>query len=280
MKKISKSNKFVKYSVLMENPSLVDHLPETMEFTSYNFWQMLHKYKQVIVKPCKGFGGRKMFKVSMLDNGLFLIHNLKKKQTVHRHALDHFLQEKVLSKSKPFLVQYYIPLANANGKLVDFRYIVQRKRETRDWLITGKHGKIAEKGNVVTNLQRGADAVTVEEALKQCQFTKKQIQRIISDMDRITTEATQHLKKYYRNRTIWGFDYGVDIHGHVWIIEVNALPLTGGFRFLEDQSMYETIEKIKEFNLEWKERRKKELREKKEREERENQANEKKNRKD
>lgn len=245
----NKRDKYFKYQLLLGYPGLEAHNPKTDLFTKENLFKMMELRDEIIVKPIIGNGGKGVIKVTKTDNRIFKINRRKATLLFHdKNSLLNYLQKAEEKKKKPFIIQHYIPLAKIDGRPIDFRYIVQRKKGTTDWTITGKHAKVAPAGYFVTNLKQGAEILSVEEALEQSNLIDVSIQETLKVLDQIALLATECLTIQFKNHTIWGYDLAVDESGHVWIIEANSIPLLGGFRLLEDRSMYESMMSIIESN--------------------------------
>ncbi|MEH7346759.1 YheC/YheD family protein [Bacillus sp. JJ1532] len=247
MEKNSIMDKWYKHQILLECKELVKFLPETHLYTKDRFWEMMSRYKEIMIKPTRGNGGRGIIKVSKITDEIYEVH-LRKRQTtiMEEKSLEQFLQERL--GGREFLVQICISLAKVKGNPIDFRYIVQRKREELDWVITGKHGKVAQDGYIITNLQNGATVVTVEEALLNSNITNLDLEKTLAALDDLSLAVAKCYTNEFDTHKIWGFDLAVDESGHVWLIEANSIPLVGGFRYLEDLSMYNKILWYKAYN--------------------------------
>lgn len=240
-----RKNKWYKHQLLTKCPPLVKFLPMSYEYSSKNLWKMLDLYNEVILKPIVGSGGNGIIKLSKTNDKKYIVHILRSKRTIAgKDALIGLIEQ--LKGNRPFLIQYCIPLAKVKGKLLDFRYIVQRKKGERKWVITGKHGKIGKKGYFVTNLQQGADVSTVKKALLQSKI--KNYEKTMSDLNYLSLKASKCLTRKFKSQTIWGYDLGVDVNGRVWMIEANCSPLVGGFRYLKNLKMYRTIRRYQALN--------------------------------
>jgi glutathione synthase/RimK-type ligase-like ATP-grasp enzyme len=208
---------------------------------------MLHKHRKVIVKPLIGSEGKNVIKISKIKNNLFEIHSGPHRKVVKgKKRLNYYLRKRTKGR-RQYIVQYCIPLAKANEKPMDFRYIVQRKGTKTKWVITGKYGKIARAGFFTTNLNKGARVVTVEEALQKSNIHLN-VNKVITNFDRLTLNATKWLTTKFPNQTIWGFDLAVDKNGKIWIIEANSQPRVRGFCYLNDLSMDRTIKMYQAYN--------------------------------
>lgn len=238
-------NKWYKHQLLLKCPTLAKFLPKSYKYSTKNLWKMLDLYDEAILKPIIGSGGNGIIKVSIRNDGKYKVHTLGSKRTIAgKNSLIDLIMK--LKGKRTFLIQYCIPLAKVKGKLVDFRYIVQRKKGARDWIITGKHGKIGKKGSIATNLQQGAEVSTVKKALLQSKI--KNVGKTMSDLDYLSLKASKCFSRKFKSQTIWGYDLGVDVDGRAWIIEANCTPLVGGFRYLKNLNMYRTIRRYQALN--------------------------------
>lgn len=246
-----KNDKFFKYQALTEDPELNLHNPETYLFSKDNLFKMLESYKEIMIKPVSGSFGKNIRKVTKMDNGTLQVHYNKEKFIVKdKYSLYRFLNKIETLGRKSFMIQKYISLAKVDGRPIDFRYIVQRKKDTPDWVITGKHAKVAVLGYIITNLQVGGSGniLSVEKALKKSNIENLNLNHTLQSLDRIALLASKCLTRSFEKHTIWGYDMAVDETGHVWIIEANSAPLVGGFRYLDDRTMYETINSFIDYN--------------------------------
>lgn len=229
----------------MKSPALVRFLPKSYRYSPANLLKMLNQYPEIIVKPVVGSGGVGIIKVSTGSDGSYSVHTLRRQEkTAGGDALVALINK--LTGRRSFLIQYCIPLAHVQGKLIDFRYIVQRNKGESKWIITGKHAKIGKEGYVVTNLQQGANVETVRRALQKANI--KNIEKTMADLDYLSLKASKVFSRTFGSQTIWGYDLAVDVNGKVWMIEANCTPLVGGFRYLKDQSMYRTIRRYQAMN--------------------------------
>jgi glutathione synthase/RimK-type ligase-like ATP-grasp enzyme len=242
-------NKWYIYEALMEESGLKEYIPETYKFTKDNLFKMLKLHNEIIIKPIYGLGGKGVRKVTKMDNGGFKIHHENVKSIIKdKNLLYDHLKDIEAKQKKSFIIQNYISLAKINGRPIDIRNIVQRKKGTTDWMITGKFAKVAREGYLVTNLKSGGDILSIEQAFEKSNIKDVNMQKTLQVIDEVSLLATACLSKHFKNQTIWGLDLAVDEEGHVWFIEANKFPLVSIFRRLDDRSMYETIISIKDYN--------------------------------
>ncbi|MBS4194942.1 YheC/YheD family protein [Lederbergia citri] len=241
------NNKWKKYSILKENEALHSHLPDTRKFSESTLWDIVDKESKVILKPSGGFKGRNIYKLSSLGDDKYEIHYKDRKDLfIGRDQTYAYLEEKMGSRN--YLIQSYISLLKINQSPLDIRVIVQKCEDSGLWIVTGKVAKLAGDGFFVTNNGlSGGTTLPIEKAIHESLLVipDNNLNSLLSEIDRITLLATDSLGRYYKKQRIFGFDIGLDTHGHIWIIEANLRPSMSHFYKLKDKTMYW---KIKNFH--------------------------------
>lgn len=236
--------KWTKYKILSEENNLKEYLPETKLLTKDTFADFLRRYGQAIIKPSFGSLGKRIFKVSALGNDQYEVHGGAKKEIiVGMHETYKSILSRV-SKNKN-IIQQVIQLASKNGYPFDVRVMVQRKKGSSNWVVTGKVAKIAGRGYFVTNVAR--EVKLVEEAINQSNIinSSKNAKSIMKEIEKVSLNIVHTLHAHYPERNEMGIDIGIDEHGKIWIIEVNMKPMLTMFSFLQDKSMLEEILKFR-----------------------------------
>ncbi|MCL7748674.1 YheC/YheD family protein [Halalkalibacter alkaliphilus] len=240
-----KKNKLKEFRWMKKSELLIPHLPETRLMKESTLWEMIAKYKEVILKPVKGKRGKGIIMVSSSEIEKYEIH-IENKIEVALGKKETLLKLKKLMGTTPYIIQQRIPLATIDGCPIDFRVIVQRKNVSTPWKITGKVAKIAGKGYIVTNISRSQGKVMhVREAIPQSTIQTMSVDTLISDMEKIVLEATKILTEQYPKHRMYGFDMGIDSNGKLWIIEANYWPMLAQFRMLGDKQMLRRILRYK-----------------------------------
>ncbi|MFC3886043.1 YheC/YheD family protein [Bacillus songklensis] len=244
----AKWNKWKHYQVMKEEEALLNYLPETQLLTEQSLWELMNKYNHVIIKPRQGVLGRGITQVSFIGKDLYEIHaeNRKITLTSREEVYNNLNDLKKLLHYKPYIVQQKIPLATIDDCPFDLRVMVQRKKNSATWVVTGKLAKVAAKGFFITNVAQ--NILPVEEAIQHsslCQI-HLQIQDLLSHIDRSALLAATQLETFYPKYRTIGFDIGLDQKGKVWIIEANFKSMISMFDLLKDKTMYQTIKSYEE----------------------------------
>ncbi|MBS4194932.1 YheC/YheD family protein [Lederbergia citri] len=231
--------KWTKHKLMTREEELSRHLPDTKLLTEESLWKMLDQYGQIMIKPCIGYQGRGVIQLSSLPDEKIEIHSGYQKTILNgKRETYHFLKENHISKKKRYVVQQRIPLATIGESPFDIRVMVQRKKDSPEWNVTGKLVKVAANGFVITNAVKAV--LTVEEALEKSTLSNDQIEGLLVKLDQLSLKAVKKLTNDYPKRLTFGIDIGVDQAGKIWIIEVNLAPNISMFKKLANGD-YERI---------------------------------------
>lgn len=235
---MSRKGKYANYLVLQRDPSLRPALPQTRQFNSGNFSQMIDSYGSVIVKPTFGSRGVGVTKVSQLGRNRYLIHRGVKQVTRYGKGLAYaYLKQK--AGKKPYIVQRYVHLARVNNHPIDLRVMVQRKKGG-PWRVTGKLAKVAGANHIITNVHRSKGYVLPTMTALTRTFSRSTASGILAKVNRVGLRAAKRMGRAYGYRKI-GFDMAVDRNSKVWILEGNSRPALSLFLKLKDKSQYRMI---------------------------------------
>jgi hypothetical protein len=229
------------YHILKKDPVLSSALPETRLWSEMNLWDMLKRYGAVILKPSEGSTGYGIIQVSQKGKELFEIHTMSEKRLFRgKKAASQIIQKQIQNGESKYLIQQRIPLAEINGRPIDIRVMVQRRKDT-PWIVTGYLAKVAGKGYIITNVARSKGSVLpVQQAIPMSTARKVSTEKVIKNLCDISLLAAKRYG-FSPRYTILGFDMGVDHQGKVWIIEANVRPALSLFLKLKDKSMYRKI---------------------------------------
>lgn len=238
------ANKLGKYEVMSKWSELAPYLPETDRFTERQFYRLLEKYGDIIVKPNKGSRGRNVIRVFSSGDGCYTIHHGSKK--ISLLGLENALQDVMrIVGREDYIVQRRIPLATVNQRPFDIRIIVQSKAQSNKWKVTGKLAKLAGKGYIVTNLTRSnGRALPFSEAIQKSSIKEKFKKGLVSKLNTIAVSSASCLRSLYPKQRIYGLDVGIDNEGFIWIIEINKKPSMSHFHKLGAKK---TIRRIMNF---------------------------------
>lgn len=248
-------SKWKKHKLMMKNIKVQPHLPETAKFTPEILWNYLRKYNKVVLKPVIGRRGRNILKVSRLGESQYEIH-FKNKKSIYTSEKDtlayieRFIRNRKHILQRTYIVQRYIDLATYENKPFDIRVIVQKRKRSSEWHVTGMVSKVAGKGFMITNDRSGGGIILpVTSALRKANDDiARNRKEIMKEIERVVLIATKNLASYWKKQTIMGLDVGIDKKGHVWIIEGNLCPGIKSFYKLKDKTMYRIIKNIRREN--------------------------------
>src|SRR5690606_34110498 len=136
------------------------YLPDTIKYSQKKDLQdMLKKYNIVYAKPINGTGGRGILRIVRHSSYIVKIegrnHNRKiiTPRVISISTLRAFMKTWNVT-STPYLVQQGIPLTLDNGRVHDYRILVQ-KDGNGQWSFTGGAGRIGAARSITANLHGG-----------------------------------------------------------------------------------------------------------------------------
>lgn len=234
-------NKWLKYLFLKRYPPLAPFLPETRKMSPQSFWTLLEKYRHVIVKPVWGSRGRGVIQVSYLGSDMYAIHyeNMK---TVKRGRTNTYRSIRKKIGSSNYMVQQRITRPTINDRPFDMRVIVQRKKNSPQWRVTGKVIKVAGKGYIVSNNSRSkGKLLNFEQGLQKSSISRLSTAALESRINEVSIRSAMRLGAFFPGHRIYGLDIATDPYGRVSIIEANLYPAMSHFLKLKDVKMYRRI---------------------------------------
>jgi hypothetical protein len=236
--------KWTKHKLMLEDERLASFLPDTQYLDRTSLYIMLNKYNQIMLKPCFGYHGRGIIQISSLSDERFELHIERRKSFVNgkENIYDYLKENHFPRKRQRYIVQQRVPLATINNNPFDVRVMVQRKKGSMEWVVTGKLAKVAANNFVVTNVAKAV--LSVEDAIEKSLINNDKIKDIVADLEEVSLLISSQLAKSYTKKRVYGIDLGIDTEGKVWIIEANLTPAVSMFKFLNDGS-YETINSYK-----------------------------------
>ncbi len=213
-------------SWLQSNPLLRKHLPHTaFLMNAKTLERFVSLYEVVFVKPIHGSLGIGISKITRVPDGFEVVTRLKVGSSpVAKYATAGQLYAafKKNWRSKARVIQEGIDLLHYEGRPLDLRAIVQ-KDGSGTWKRTKVFGRVAGVGEFTSNLTTGGEAMSLSALANDMpnlpwSDIRLQIQKLISVIPTVIEEGSGKLLGEM------GIDLGMDISGHVHIIEVNAKP--------------------------------------------------------
>lgn len=222
--------KWTLYGVMAADPIIVSHLPQTLPCTLENVREWMEPNRAVLFKPSKGQGGRGIASIERVKRDKFLVQVKQKQFTFHRLSDAYSFVKRNVMKLSHYMIQPRLALMQYNGLPFDVRVMVQREKDTGQWIATGSLLRVANDGYITTN-------VTKHYLESHTVLTEETIQSI----NQLALRTAYHLSRYYADARAIGYDIGVDQKGEIWIIEANFVPDFSLFKQLDDLSMYQEM---------------------------------------
>lgn len=234
-------NKWSMHQVLSENEVIAGHLPATVRYSgTKELLHFLKKHQRVYLKPSSGTGGRGIIRLQMMRDSGFLLQG----RDQNRHIIPpQRLYEMQISArfsnwklSDRYIVQQGIPLTLKDGRVHDFRMLVQ-KNGKGEWEITGCAGRVGPRHSVTSNLHGGGTAVPMETLLLR-RFERNKVDEIKEEAYELGMEVATFVEEKFGSQVEIGIDLAVDPKGKVWLLEVNPKPSREVFYRIGEKETY------------------------------------------
>lgn len=230
-------SKWRKTSVLVKNAQLRTFIPKTSKMTKTRLLSMLKQYRMVYIKPDKGSLGVGVMRLDKARDSGRGAYRWRYGTTTRMFSSYDALYRAVKNRtgSKNYLVQKGIHMLRHRGRPFDIRVMVQRNPTGR-WEVTGKVGRVAQPGKVVTNHHNGGKAYTLESLFSKQSVKKRK--RFLQRLNKLGLGIAKQLQKPFPGFRELGIDVAVDQKYKPWILEVNTHPGMSVFRKLKNKRMY------------------------------------------
>ncbi|MBP1964367.1 YheC/YheD family protein [Paenibacillus aceris] len=226
------------HKLLHTKESLRIHLPTTLAYSRKHMLEAMGRFSDFFVKPTNSSLGEGIIKLSKQDHETWrLFWSNHQPRVVSRDKALAFIQEKVGNQC--YLIQQAIMLATYRNRPYDLRVSVQRG-DKGIWQVSGIAGKVAAHNRQVTNLGKGGEAKRCEELFRESGFQPDLMKEAI---DKVSLRIAEYLGKRLPEMADVGLDVGVDLLGHIWLIEVNGRDQRYEFKKLNmEDTFYRTYE--------------------------------------
>lgn len=237
-------DKWIIYGALRQKSSFRPHLPETELFDSLSsVYELLKKSGLIYIKPVQGTGGRGILRVEKIGKQIYSVQgrNLQRKilssRKMHLSSLGPYLLN--WRKKSRFLVQQGIRLTLPNGRVHDYRMLVQ-KNGSGKWAYTGCAGRVGAARSVTSNLHGGGRAVPMSTLLKQWIPDESKRLSIRREAENLGLEVAEYIEQLYGPLCELALDLAIDRSGRIYVLEVNPKPSREVFSRIGDKEAYHT----------------------------------------
>ncbi|ARU62562.1 hypothetical protein CBW65_17520 [Tumebacillus avium] len=206
----------------------MEHVPDAVCFESVEqAAPFLYQHPDVYLKPVHGSLGIGIIRARRRPDGR-VFYQIKKQDGSLRQeyagSVSVFLKKfQKRLKNGPYLLQRTLRLKSWQGRPFDIRILLQ-KDGAGVWNRTKMFCRIAQQGQITSNLSTGGDALAVKQLLQEM-YDDKKVRRIMQQL-RDISDAVPQVIEQENSGTIGelGLDLGLDESGNIWVIEVNAKP--------------------------------------------------------
>lgn len=236
-------NKWTMHQKLSLSPFISDYLPETIKYTKISeLISMLKKHRIIYIKPVNGTGGRGILRIEHTARRTLSVegrdHNRKiiSPRQLSANDIKYFLT-RWDGTGTSYLVQQGIDLTLKNGRVHDYRILVQ-KDGTGQWDVTGGAGRVGAARSITANLHGGGSAVDMSALMKSFIDPNVNLNAIQAEINQLVIEIALHLENEGYQLCELAIDLAIDQSGKIWIIELNPKPAREVFKQIGANDQY------------------------------------------
>lgn len=219
-------NKWTIHRSIQDRQEAQPFIPETLfDPTPLQITYLLEKHRMIYLKPANGSLGLGILKLYHVPGQGFFIRyrqgneNKLKKFPDLASVLNHILNR----SSVTYIAQQGIRLLKLKDRQIDFRVHTNKNRHD-NWNMTAVAAKIAGKGSVTTHMRTGGKVLSYKDVLDRC-FGPAEREKVLQQLENavltLSSAIEDSLPGHFGE---FGFDIGIDEHGHPWMFEANSKP--------------------------------------------------------
>lgn len=229
------------YEILVKDPIIAKHLPETHWYGYSTLRSMLNKYSMLYLKPNNNSSGNGIIRIKLIGKDYYQVSFENTTIDVAKINLVTTLK-KIIKGTPNYIIQQGIDLATYKNNPFDMRIVLQKVLKT--WRITLNSAKVASAEDaIVTNVAKGAKDYLLQQILYDYDqkidpmATFREILDLSHQIANVLGEQLPIL--------IIGLDLAVDKQGKIWFIESNERPDCIRCKIVNDKLSVEKYEQAR-----------------------------------
>lgn len=226
-----------------KNESVRKHIPETRKFSSLNVVsQMLNRYGAVVLKLIIGSQGYGLIMIKKVGSDYSVQRKLDKKPRIFTDRTKMLTYIKKITRNRRYMVQQAIDLLKFDGRLTDFRVIMQ-KDFSRQWGCTGIITSMGAVQGICSNYPaRQSIFLSFEEfCSRYLGLSPNAIAEKKQEVIKTCIQACEVLDHAGLNFGDVGIDLAIDSSLNLWILEVNTLHMEDLLLYIGDESAFKAL---------------------------------------
>lgn len=216
------------YKATKNLPTIAPHFPETRRLRGVKDLEaMLAKHGTVYLKRNDGTLGNGIGVITVTPQGIVL-RRTRANRKVQTKRLSRQQLSAVVARYLRlgrYLVQQGLDLVTCQGRPIDFRVMVQKRGDGR-WRLTGAATRVAGPKQITTHVPRGGSRLSFTQGIMCATGADaKRTKAIAADIRKLCCATARRVERTLGlHLAEASFDVGVDVHGRIWIIEMNSKP--------------------------------------------------------
>jgi len=236
-------NKWTVHQALAAVPEFYPHLPSTRLFHQFSDVREMLKHNSLLyLKPINGTGGRGVLRIEPVPGktNLYLVQGRDLQRRIirpKRIPLEKLKSALSSWNMNNYLIQEGIPVVLGNGRVHDYRMLVQKNGQGQ-WEFTGGAGRVGPPRSVTSNLHGGGNAVPMQDLLRQWIPDENIRREVRSNAEKLSVAIAIHLENLYGALCELALDLAINKNGHIYVLEVNPKPAREVFSKIGEKDTY------------------------------------------
>lgn len=238
-------NKWLIFQALNEVPDFRAHLPKTKLYSTIaDVQRMIKEDPLLYLKPINGTGGRGILRIEKLKGtrtSIYVQGRDRSRRIIAPQRMTWtqlMLRLSAWSAKDRYLVQQGISLTLPNGRVHDYRMLVQKSGDGI-WEVTGCAGRIGANKSITSNLHGGGEAVKMDTLLSKWMGSDQRMQQVKEEAGVLGIKVAAFLEEKYGALCELALDLAIDRGGTIWLLEVNPKPSREVFARIGDRETYQ-----------------------------------------
>lgn len=213
------TDKWLLWQTMSQHPPIIKHLPFTKKYNDNNLLRMLHKFREVYLKPTTLAGGSGIIHIMKRDDVYVLTTESGQRLKIASRTRLCRIVQRMMNEQKQYIIQQAIRFHD-HGHKIDFRVYIQRNK-TKHWQLSGMECKVAQRSSIISNSKNRKRIMPGEVALRKLyHLSDRQIKRKLQHIKKLCIQMIELMSKQGEHYGDVAVDLIIDRHSHVWILEL------------------------------------------------------------
>ncbi|MEN9406213.1 MAG: hypothetical protein RLZ12_497 [Bacillota bacterium] len=214
--------------LLASAPKLMLHVPKLKPFGKKNLVFMLKNFPVIYLKPEYSLRGKGVVRIDREKN-CYRVRSDELEADFQVSRRDLWIELLPLLCQRAYVIQQGIAGYGRHGRVVDFRFLVARRKEK--WQVVSMLGAAASCPKITTNHKVHTKVGPLVNFLRQSSGDRELILKFSRHLQELASAAAEVITQKQPGWSEFVVDLALDTGQKAWILEVNIAPRYGMFLY-------------------------------------------------